>query len=106
VLVERRAREGWALAEDGYLTVAVTTELDEELRREGRVLDLIHRLNTMRKEAGLALTDRIRVTLPEADADLLQYADWIKEEVLATDIRTDDVTEPLIAKAEPGASEA
>jgi len=104
VLVERRAREGWALAEDGYLTVAVTTELDEELRLEGRVLDLIHRLNTMRKDAGLALTDRIRVTLPEADADLLQYADWIKEEVLATDIRTDDVTEPRIAKAEPGAS--
>ena len=65
VLVERGAREGWALAEDGSLTVAVTTELDDELRLEGRVLDLIHQLNTMRKEAGLALTDRIRVTLPE-----------------------------------------
>ncbi len=98
VLVERRAREGWALAEDGSLTVAVTTELDEELRREGRVLDLIHRLNTMRKDAGLALTDRIRVTLPEADADLLQHADWIKEEVLATELATDSVDEPRIAK--------
>ena len=98
VLVERRAREGWALAEDGSLTVAVTTELDEELRREGRVLDLIHRLNTMRKDAGLALTDRIRVTLPEADADLLQHAGWIKEEVLATELATDSVDEPRIAK--------
>jgi isoleucyl-tRNA synthetase len=100
VLVERSAREGWALAEDGYLTVAVSIELDDELRREGRVFELIHKLNTMRKEAGLELTDRIRVTLPERDADLLAYADWIKQEVLATEIRTGDVTEPEIAKVE------
>jgi isoleucyl-tRNA synthetase len=98
VLVERGAREGWALAEDESLTVAVTTELDEELRLEARVLDLIHQLNTMRKDAGLALTDRIRVTLPEADADLLAHEAWIKEEVLATEIRTDGVAEPQIAK--------
>jgi isoleucyl-tRNA synthetase len=98
VLVERGAREGWALAEDDSLTVAVTTELDDELRLEARVLDLIHQLNTMRKDAGLALTDRIRVTLPEADADLLEHEAWIKEEVLATEIRTDGVAEPQIAK--------
>jgi isoleucyl-tRNA synthetase len=98
VLVERSAREGWALAEDDSLTVAVTTELDDELRLEARVLDLIHQLNTMRKDAGLALTDRIRVTLPEADADLLEHEAWIKEEVLATEIRTDGVAEPQIAK--------
>ena len=98
VLVERSAREGWALAEDDSLTVAVTTDLNDELRLEGRVLDLIHRLNTMRKDAGLALTDRIRVTLPESDADLLKHEAWIKEEVLATEIRTDGVAEPQIAK--------
>jgi isoleucyl-tRNA synthetase len=99
VLVERSAREGWALAEDDSLTVAVTTELDDELRLEARVLDLIHQLNSMRKDAGLALTDRIRVTLPEADADLLEHEEWIREEVLATEIRTDGVAEPQIAKA-------
>jgi isoleucyl-tRNA synthetase len=98
VLVERGAREGWALAEDDSLTVAITTELDDELRLEARVLDLIHQLNTMRKDAGLALTDRIRVTLPEGDADLLEHEAWIKEEVLATEIRTDGVAEPQIAK--------
>jgi isoleucyl-tRNA synthetase len=98
VLVERTGREGWALAADESLTVAVTTELDEELRLEGRVLDLIHRLNTMRKEAGLALTDRISVTLPESDADLLAHEGWIKEEVLATEIRTDGISEPQIAR--------
>jgi isoleucyl-tRNA synthetase len=98
VLVERRARDGWALAADDSVTVAVTTELDDELRREGRVYELIHRVNTMRKDAGLELTDRIRLTLPAADADLLQHADWIKEEVLATEVATDGVSEPEIAK--------
>jgi isoleucyl-tRNA synthetase len=99
VLVERGAREGWALAEDDSITVAVTTDLDDELRLEGRVLDLIHQLNTMRKDAGLALTDRIHVTLPERDSDLLHHGDWIKEEVLATEIHTDGETEPQITKA-------
>jgi isoleucyl-tRNA synthetase len=98
VLVEREAREGWALAEDDAVTVAVTTDVDDELRLEGRVLDLIHRLNTMRKDAGLALTDRISVTLPQSEADLLQHAEWIKEEVLATEIGTDGVAEPEITR--------
>jgi isoleucyl-tRNA synthetase len=98
ILVERRAREGWALAADDAVTVAVTTELDDELRREGRVYELIHRVNTMRKDAGLELTDRIRLTLPAGDADLLQHADWIKEEVLATEIGADGVSEPQIAR--------
>jgi isoleucyl-tRNA synthetase len=98
VLVERTGREGWALAADERLTVALTTELDDELRLEGRVLDLIHRLNTMRKEAGLALTDRISVVLPESDADLLAHEAWIKEEVLATEIRTDGISEPQITR--------
>jgi isoleucyl-tRNA synthetase len=98
VLVERRAREGWALAADEGLTVAMTTELDDELRREGRVYELIHRVNTMRKDAGLELTDRIRLTLPAVDADLLEHVDWIKDEVLATEVATDSVSEPEIRK--------
>jgi isoleucyl-tRNA synthetase len=93
VLVERTGREGWALAEDDGLTVALSTELDDELRIEARVLDLIHQLNAMRKDAGLELTDRIRVTLPEADADLRPHENWIKDEVLATEISFRDSLE-------------
>jgi isoleucyl-tRNA synthetase len=100
VLVERRGKEGWALASDGGLTVALDTRLDDELVLEGRVLDLIHRLNTMRREAGLELTDRIVVTLPASQSDLLEHAEWIKGEVLATEIRLDGGSaEPEIAKA-------
>jgi hypothetical protein len=64
------------------------------------VLDLIRQLNSMRKDAGLDLTDRIVVTLPESDSDLLLHADWIKSEVLADEIRADGGSgEPQIAKA-------
>jgi isoleucyl-tRNA synthetase len=76
----------------------VTTELDDELLQEGRVYDLTHQLNTMRKEAGLALTDRIRVVLPESDADLLDYEERIKDEVLATEIVVGQVAEPQIER--------
>ena len=99
ILIERSAREGWALAEEDSLTVAVATDLDDELLLEGRVRELIHRLNSMRREAGLELTDRIVVTLPESERDLLRHEEWIKGEVLAVEIRLDGVPEPLIAKA-------
>jgi isoleucyl-tRNA synthetase len=100
VLVERIGKEGWAVAGGDGVTVALDTALDPELEVEGRVLDLIHELNSMRKQAGLELTDRIVVTLPESASDLLAHEDWIKEEVLAVEIRTDGGSgEPEIAKA-------
>ena len=83
VLVERRGKEGWSLASADGLTVALDTHVDEELALLGRVLDLVHAVNTMRKEAGLELTDRIRLTLPASDADLLAHEDVIAAETLA-----------------------
>jgi isoleucyl-tRNA synthetase len=90
--------EGWIVASDGDVSVELDPALDAELLLEGRVLDLIHTLNTMRKEAGLELTDRIVVTLPESQADLLAHADWIKHETLAVSVRADG-GELAIAKA-------
>ena len=100
VLVERGGREGWAVAEDHGVTVGLDTALDDELRLEGQVLDVIHQINAMRKDAGLELTDRIVVTLPTEQSDLLRHADWIKQETLAVEIRADGGTEPTIAKVE------
>ncbi len=97
---ERVAVEGWAFAEEGKMSLALDVTLDDELRLDGRVLDLIRTLNDLRKTQGLELTDRIRVTLPEQEADVLPRADWIKSEVLALSIDTDpSATEPLIEKA-------
>jgi isoleucyl-tRNA synthetase len=101
VLVERRGKEGWAVASEDGVTVALDTRLDAELDLEARVLDLIHLLNGMRREAGLELTDRIAVTLPDRQSDLLeQHAEWIKDEVLAVSIEADGGSaDPQIAKA-------
>ena len=68
VLVERAGKEGWAVAGADGVTVAIETAVDDELALEGRVYELIHRVNSMRKDAGLELTDRIKLTLPGADA--------------------------------------
>jgi isoleucyl-tRNA synthetase len=87
VLVERTGKEGWSVAAGDGVTVALDTALDDDLLRAGRVNELVHQVNTMRKEAGLELTDRIVLTVPEADADLLARKDWIKGETLAVDVR-------------------
>jgi len=85
LLVERTQKEGWAVAsnDDNSVTVAFDTALTDELRREGRVYELIHKVNNLRKESGLELSDRIELDIPAADADLLAYAEWIRTETLA-----------------------
>jgi isoleucyl-tRNA synthetase len=89
VLVERHGKDGWAVAASDGLTVALDLHLDDDLVRAGRVYDLIHAVNSMRKEAGLELTDRIRLTIPEADADLLEHEEWIARETLAVSVAAD-----------------
>ncbi|MBW3537685.1 MAG: hypothetical protein KY395_07995, partial [Actinobacteria bacterium] len=86
VLVEQTAKEGWAVASEGGVTVALDISLDDELILEGRVHDAIHRVNTMRKEAGFELTDRIHLRLPASDAELLAYRGRIMAETLAVSL--------------------
>jgi isoleucyl-tRNA synthetase len=100
VLVERTGKEGWAVASGEGVTVALDTTLDADLELEALVLDLIHEINAMRKEQGLELTDRIRITLPASQRDVLRHEDWIKQETLAVEIEIDGpIAEPQIAKA-------
>ena len=89
VLVERHGKDGWAVAAADGLTVALDLQLDEGLLLRGRVYDLIHAVNTMRKDAGLELTDRLRLTGPQDDRALLEHADWIARETLAVSVETD-----------------
>jgi isoleucyl-tRNA synthetase len=85
VFVERAAPDGWALAEEGTLSVALDVRLDPELELEGRVYDLVHTVNTMRKEQGLEITDRIVLTLPDGE-DVAAFEERIKSETLAVEI--------------------
>jgi isoleucyl-tRNA synthetase len=79
-------REGWFVAADGDLSVEIDTELDDALLLEGRVYDVIHHVNSLRKDTGLELTDRITLRLPEEDVDLLPHAARIADETLALDV--------------------
>jgi len=63
----------------------VVTLLDHDI--QGRVFDLTHAVNVLRKERGLEVSDRIRLELPAGDADLLElYRERIAEETLAVEI--------------------
>jgi isoleucyl-tRNA synthetase len=91
--------EGWLVAAEGEASVELDPSLDDELRAKGRVYELIHAVNSMRREQGLELTDRIRLTVPAADADLLgEHADWIKQETLAVSLESDSAAGLAIAR--------
>jgi isoleucyl-tRNA synthetase len=88
VLVERGGREGWAVASGDGMVVALDLGLDDELVLEGEAYELIHRVNSLRREQGFELTDRIVLSVPETQRELAdRHGDWIAGEVLATEIR-------------------
>jgi isoleucyl-tRNA synthetase len=90
VLVERIGLEGWAVASEDGVTVALDTALDDDLRLEGRLFDRIHEVNVLRKESGLEITDRIRLWVP--DEELLGiYADRLAAETLAVEVAPGDL---------------
>ncbi|MEY2426133.1 MAG: isoleucyl-tRNA synthetase, partial [Actinomycetota bacterium] len=90
VLVESTQKEGWVIAAADGVSVALDTSIDDELAREGRVNDLVHAVNNLRKETGLEIVDRIRLWLASSDADLMSYAERIAAETLAVSVEVGD----------------
>lgn len=87
--VRTEAREGYAVAEEaGYLAV-VSTTLDEHLIQEGLARELVRRIQTMRKEVGFRIEDRI-VTCYQAGPTLREVletlSEYIKGETLSTEL--------------------
>lgn len=84
---------GWLVSNEGNLTVALEVELNDELRNEGMARELINRIQNMRKDGGLEITDRIRVTITpdeKVKAAVDGYADYIKTQVLADELTLAD----------------
>ncbi|WBA41160.1 isoleucine--tRNA ligase [Hymenobacter canadensis] len=86
--VEIRTQDlpGWLVATDGPLTVALDVTLTDELRQEGVARELVNRLQNLRKDSGLEVQDKIRVTLgqqPELEAAVQSFGGYIREEVQA-----------------------
>ena len=90
-------KPGYVVATDRGVTVALDTNLTEALIAEGFAREVISKLQTMRKEAGFEVVDRIHVTVRTADEKLAQIveanADAIERGVLALDVTLGDAPE-------------
>src|SRR5581483_4949199 len=88
VQVALTPRPGFAAAEGDGFTVALETALSPELVAEGRAREIVHRLQTMRKDAGFRVDDRI-VTYytgdAELDAAIQTHADYLRAETLSVE---------------------
>ena len=80
---------GWLVTSEGKLTVALDITLTPELEMEGVARELINRIQNIRKEAGLEVTDKIRVeieALPAIEPSVAKYADYIGQQTLAVEV--------------------
>jgi len=80
---------GFEVASKGTLTVALDITLTEVLTMEGHAREFVNKVQTIRKESGFTLTDRINVEVLEnayMQTALNQYKDYICAEILADSI--------------------
>jgi isoleucyl-tRNA synthetase len=89
VEVRSTPRSGYSVAEDGGYLVAVTTELDQALIQEGHAREIVRRIQQLRKDAELDISDRIVTWV--ADGDLIHevlahFGDYIRDETLSVEL--------------------
>ena len=93
VTIQRRASGALVVQEAAGRFAALDPALTPELRAEGLARELVSRVQRMRKESGLAVSDRIRLTVTgdaSAMAALRSHADWIAAETLAMALVIED----------------
>jgi isoleucyl-tRNA synthetase len=85
---------GWKSAAEGDVQIALSTALTPELIREGMARDFVRQIQQMRKDAGLEIEQRIRITYatdaPEARAAIAEWSDYIRGETLADGLTEGD----------------
>ena len=80
---------GWTVANEGALTVALDIDITPELKKEFIAREVIKRIQTIRKESGFNITDRVNVTIsdtPEITDAVNNHAEFIASQVLAKGI--------------------
>lgn len=93
ISVERKVLENVVAASLGSITVALDATLTKELIEEGIAREFINKINNLRKEMNLSITDRILLTIqasPEMQQSFLNYKKLICHEVLATTVSFQD----------------
>ncbi|MBT8325920.1 MAG: class I tRNA ligase family protein, partial [Winogradskyella sp.] len=85
--------EGWLVANQGPLTVALDVTISEDLRKEGIARELVNRIQNLRKDSGFEVTDRIDVKLQKnehIEAAVLSNKEYIKTETLTDELEIID----------------
>ena len=86
IIVDRLEKAHLKVVNDGTLTVALDSEITEELKLEGFVRDLVRGIQNLRKESGFDVTDRINVKLSGTETlkkAFELFSDYIASETLA-----------------------
>ena len=87
LLIEMSNKEGFVEQSDNAVTVVLDTNLTPELLEEGYVRELISKIQTMRKEAGFEVMDKIRISMTgseKLEEYLTENADFVKTETMAS----------------------
>ncbi|TVR82548.1 MAG: isoleucine--tRNA ligase [Chitinophagaceae bacterium] len=84
---------GWLAASEGDITVALDVNLTKELEDEGNARELVNKIQRLRKESDLKVTDRIRVYVENKngiEGAVLSFKKYICSEILAEDLKLMD----------------
>ena len=88
IVVQRTEKENLKVLNEGSLTIGLDTELTEALKQEGVVRDLVRNIQSLRKDSGLDVSDRIKLWISGADeikASIDNHEDYMKNETLAVE---------------------
>ena len=94
LLIDTAQMEGYVTEEDSTVTVVLDTNLSDALIEEGFVREIISKIQTMRKEAGFEVMDKIVVYSmgnQKIEGYMKEYRAEILSDVMASDIRFDEV---------------
>jgi isoleucyl-tRNA synthetase len=81
--------EGWLVANQGGLTVALDVTITEDLRKEGVARELVNRIQNARKDNGLEVTDKIKLTIlnnQNLQQSIIDNKDYIMSETLTKEL--------------------
>ena len=91
---------GWLVATEGTLTIALDIVQTPQLKREGVARELIHPIQTIRKESGLEVTDRINTTIyadgssyEEIGDALSEYSEYVAAQTLSVSLELKKLSE-------------
>jgi len=88
--------EGWLVANQGSLTVALDVTITDELRKEGNARELVNRVQNLRKESGFDVTDKIKLIIQKNDIleqSITANEQYIKTETLTNELVFEDIVE-------------